>query len=154
MQAGSLWERAKAAAERTPETRNRAIDFYRAVSIGAVVLGHWLLAAPQVLAGGGVRFGDLFHVAPWTIWLTWAFQMMPIFFMVGALDSAAAAAGSQPALGPTWFLLCSGFGLLAPIGIADDSAIGLRLPVGLVILGSALVLHGPRPISAPSRLAR
>ena len=36
----TVWSRAKALAERTPETRNRYVDFLRAASITVVVLGH------------------------------------------------------------------------------------------------------------------
>ena len=42
---------AKALAERTPDTRNRYVDFLRAVSITVVVLGHWLMAAPAMDRG-------------------------------------------------------------------------------------------------------
>jgi hypothetical protein len=36
-------------ARQTPLTRNRYVDLLRAVSIFVVVLGHWLMAAPQVV---------------------------------------------------------------------------------------------------------
>ncbi|MCH7945497.1 MAG: hypothetical protein IIC73_05710, partial [Armatimonadetes bacterium] len=37
----NLWSRAAAAAAKTPDTRNRYVDFLRAVSILAVISGHW-----------------------------------------------------------------------------------------------------------------
>jgi hypothetical protein len=82
------WARALELAERTPEARNRYVDFLRAASITVVVLGHWLMAAPFVEAGA-LRLGDMLHVAPWSQWLTWAFQVMPVFFVVGGYSNAA-----------------------------------------------------------------
>lgn len=41
-----LWGRALGMAEQAPATRNRYVDFLRALSILAVVVGHWLVAPP------------------------------------------------------------------------------------------------------------
>ena len=78
-----LWSRATAVAEKTPEARNRYVDFLRAVSILAVISGHWLVAAPYVGADGQLSLPNLLARQPWTQWLTWAFQVMPVFFFVG-----------------------------------------------------------------------
>ncbi len=78
----SLWSRASAIAARTPPARNRLVDFLRAASILAVISGHWLLAAPYV-SGTELALGNMLERSPWTQWLTWAFQVMPIFFLVG-----------------------------------------------------------------------
>jgi hypothetical protein len=40
----SIWAQASHLASKTPESRNRYVDFLRAVSICAVVFGHWLMA--------------------------------------------------------------------------------------------------------------
>ena len=42
----SIWAQASVLAVKTPESRNRYVDFLRALSICAVVFGHWLMAAP------------------------------------------------------------------------------------------------------------
>jgi peptidoglycan/LPS O-acetylase OafA/YrhL len=83
------WRQAQLRAGQTPPTRNRYVDLLRAASIVVVVLGHWLMAAPT--AESGVRFtlSDMLHVAPWTQWLTWIFQVMPLFFVVGGYANAA-----------------------------------------------------------------
>lgn len=81
------WSRAKALAEGTPETRNRHVDFLRAASITVVVFGHWLVAAPHVSDGGELELGDMLSLAPWTQWLTWALQVMPVFFIVGGFSN-------------------------------------------------------------------
>ena len=82
-----MWTRAVELAERTPETRNRYVDLLRAVSIGAVVVGHWLIAAPW-MDGDHIRLDHMLGLAPWTRWLTWVFQVMPVFFMVGGYSNA------------------------------------------------------------------
>ena len=46
-----LWSRAREVAIQTPESRNRYVDFLRALSILAVISGHWLMAAPLVIDG-------------------------------------------------------------------------------------------------------
>jgi fucose 4-O-acetylase-like acetyltransferase len=79
---------ARRLAERTPADRNRYVDFLRAVSIMAVVVGHWLIAAPVVI-DGEIRGINMLAEAPWTQWLTWVFQVMPIFFVVGGYSNAA-----------------------------------------------------------------
>jgi len=75
--AGALWF-----SDRTPEARNRYVDLLRAMSILAVVVGHWLMASP-FLEGESPRLEHLLHLAPWTQWLTWLLQVMPVFFFVG-----------------------------------------------------------------------
>ncbi len=52
-----------------------------------VVLGHWLMAAP-FLAEGEPRLAHMLDLEPWTHWLTWALQVMPIFFIVGGFSNA------------------------------------------------------------------
>ncbi|HEX2403239.1 MAG TPA: acyltransferase, partial [Acidimicrobiia bacterium] len=75
-------------ARRTPDTRNRYVDFLRAFSILVVVVGHWLMAAPQVV-GDGVAFNHLLSTTSWTHYLTWILQVMPLFFLVGGYANAA-----------------------------------------------------------------
>jgi fucose 4-O-acetylase-like acetyltransferase len=73
--------------EATPSGRDRYVDFLRALAIGAVVLGHWLAASVHVTDGrlDGVT---VLEVADWTHWVTWLFQVMPIFFLVGGYANA------------------------------------------------------------------
>lgn len=85
----SPWRRALTRARQTPSTRNRYADLLRAASIVVVVMGHWLMAAPAPGTGGRFTLSDMLHVAPWTQWLTWIFQVMPLFFIVGGYANAA-----------------------------------------------------------------
>lgn len=72
----------RALAAATPADRNRVVDFLRAAAILTVVLGHWLMAAVMVQDGELVPNAVL-NIAPWSHPLTWVFQVMPLFFIVG-----------------------------------------------------------------------
>ncbi len=78
--------RARRMADTTPPERNRYVDFLRALSIFAVVVGHWLIAAPY-LTGEGLQGVNMLARSPWTQWLTWVFQVMPVFFAVGGYSN-------------------------------------------------------------------
>ncbi len=67
----------------TPATRDRYVDLLRVSSLGAVVLGHWLMAA---VTPDGV--GNLLAVVPALQPLTWLLQVMPVFFFVGGFSHA------------------------------------------------------------------
>ena len=99
-----LWARAADLAAKAPPERNRYVDFLRARSIMAVVTGHWLVAAPY-MQGGAVQGGHLLGILPWTQWLTWGFQVMPVFFLVGGFSNGMSWAASQRKGGnwPEWF---------------------------------------------------
>ncbi|QZD95586.1 acyltransferase family protein [Qipengyuania gelatinilytica] len=90
-----LWNKAKSLAEQAPPERNRYVDFLRALSILAVVVGHWLVAAPYIAADGEVVGGHLLGILPWTQWLTWGFQVMPIFFLVGGYSNGVSWASTR-----------------------------------------------------------
>ena len=79
----AAWSRAAELADRTLPSRNRYVDFLRAMSMLVVTVGHWLAAAPYFDANGALTSSHILTVVPWTAWLTWILQVMPIFFMVG-----------------------------------------------------------------------
>lgn len=81
-----LFEAARWAAERTPESRNRAVDLYRAIAIMFVILGHWLLVA-GFMRDGELDFVILLSEQRWTHYATWLFQVMPVFFFVGGFSN-------------------------------------------------------------------
>lgn len=81
-------------AEQAPPERNRYVDFLRALSILAVVVGHWLVAAPY-MKDGAVEGGHLLGILPWTQWLTWGFQVMPLFFLVGGFSNGMSWAATR-----------------------------------------------------------
>lgn len=83
-----MFQKAREAARLTPASRNRAADFYRTIAICFVVLGHWMLVAPYVPAGE-IELRNILAEQPWTQFLTWLFQVMPVFFFVGGYSNAA-----------------------------------------------------------------
>lgn len=90
----SLWSRAADIAAKTPESRNRLVDFLRAASILAVISGHWLLAAPYLLDDNLV-IGNMLELTTYTKWLTWVYQVMPVFFLVGGYANAVSWRAAQ-----------------------------------------------------------
>ena len=72
----------------TPIGRNRAIDLYRVVAMVMVALGHWLVIAIGTDVDGELFARNALEVAPSLGWLTWGFQVMPLFFAVGGFASA------------------------------------------------------------------
>jgi surface polysaccharide O-acyltransferase-like enzyme len=74
----------------TPVTRDRYVDLLRVVSLGVVVLGHWLMAVVVVGADGQVRTTNLLAVEPALQPVTWLLQVMPVFFLVGGFSHATA----------------------------------------------------------------
>ncbi len=105
-----LWASAQEMAQMAPPERNRWVDFLRALSILAVVFGHWLVAAPYIDASGDVQGGHLLGLEPWSQWLTWGFQVMPIFFLVGGYSNGVSwqaqlrkAEAGQEGLYRDWF---------------------------------------------------
>ncbi|WP_327306353.1 acyltransferase family protein [Streptomyces sp. NBC_01298] len=67
----------------TPATRDRYVDLLRVASLGTVIAGHWLMAA---VSTDGI--GNLLAVVPPLQVLTWALQVMPVFFFVGGFSHA------------------------------------------------------------------
>jgi surface polysaccharide O-acyltransferase-like enzyme len=90
----TTYKDAQRLAEKTPPDRNRYVDFLRAASIVVVVLGHWLMTAPQILTDA-FQVDFLLSAAPWTGHLTWILQVMPIFFLVGGYANAVSWRSSQ-----------------------------------------------------------
>ncbi|KES06332.1 acyltransferase [Streptomyces toyocaensis] len=66
----------------TPLHRDRAVDALRALAVLGVVLGHWLVTA--LVSDGRTLHtaGPLQHM-PWLAPVSWAFQTLAVFFLVG-----------------------------------------------------------------------
>ncbi len=71
----------------TPDTRNRVVDFLRALAILVVAFGHWTAAAVMVRDGELVA-NQILNIASWTHPITWVIQVMPVFFLVGGYANA------------------------------------------------------------------
>ncbi|MER5493709.1 acyltransferase [Streptomyces sp. NPDC002490] len=78
----------------TPPDRDRAVDALRALAMLGVVLGHWLVTA--LVTDSGVLRGDspLAHLPGFTP-VSWAFQTLAVFFLVGGEVGAKSHAAAQ-----------------------------------------------------------
>jgi fucose 4-O-acetylase-like acetyltransferase len=73
-------------AEATPSTRDRYVDFLRAFSILVVVIGHYFIAV-AFHQGGRVYVENAVGRTSLLWLLTWALQVMPLFFFVGGFSN-------------------------------------------------------------------
>ena len=80
----------------TPPHRDRTVDALRALAIGGVILGHWLVTA-LVLSpsrtGGTVRDASPLASLPALTPLSWIFQTLAVFFLVGGYAAARSYTG-------------------------------------------------------------
>ena len=72
-----FWSTAKSLAAKTPDDRNRYVDFLRAISILMVITGHWLVAAPW-LDGDTFVAGDLLELRVKILPLVSVSEIMPL----------------------------------------------------------------------------
>jgi peptidoglycan/LPS O-acetylase OafA/YrhL len=79
---GALREAAARVDAATPEDRDRAVDALRACAVLGVVLGHWLVTA-LVADGGGLHAASPLRDLLWLAPVSWAFQTLAVFFLVG-----------------------------------------------------------------------
>lgn len=63
------------------------MDFYRVSGVVLIVLGHWLAGSVTYHNGHFGRENPLLDL-PWTQWLTWIFQAVPVFFLVAGYAGA------------------------------------------------------------------
>ncbi|WNG85562.1 acyltransferase [Mycobacterium sp. ITM-2016-00317] len=75
--------------------RELALDLYRSAAVMIVVIGHWLLSVMTYRDGEFGRDNPLV-LMPWTQWLTWGFQVVPVFFAVAGYASAVSWARRDP----------------------------------------------------------
>jgi hypothetical protein len=67
----------------TPPGRDRAVDALRTLAILGVVLGHWLVTAVVVGDDGMVRVASPLKHLPQLAPVSWVFQTLAVFFLVG-----------------------------------------------------------------------
>ncbi|WP_432119672.1 acyltransferase family protein [Streptomyces sp. bgisy032] len=77
-----LRRRAARVVAATPDGRDRAVDALRAVAVLGVVLGHWLVTA-LVADSGTLRASSPLQHLPWLAPVSWLFQTLAVFFLVG-----------------------------------------------------------------------
>ena len=78
----------------TPPRRDRAVDALRAFAILGVVLGHWLVTA-LVVDSGSVHDSSPLQYLPAFTPVSWVFQTLAVFFLVGGQVAAAGYARAR-----------------------------------------------------------
>ncbi|MEU6594025.1 acyltransferase [Streptomyces sp. NPDC046881] len=78
----------------TPASRDRAVDALRAMAILGVVLGHWLVTA-LVAQDGGLHTASPLQHMPWLAPVSWLFQTLAVFFLVGGQVAARGLASAR-----------------------------------------------------------
>jgi hypothetical protein len=79
----------------TPASRDRYVDFLRALSIVIVVLWHWVFSITQWSDDGSLVMPNPIGDIP-GMWLaTWLLQIMPVFFFVGGFANLASFEGVE-----------------------------------------------------------
>ncbi|MFI8243004.1 acyltransferase [Streptomyces sp. NPDC085866] len=78
----------------TPASRDRAVDALRAFAILGVVLGHWLVTA-LVAQDGGLHTASPLQHMPWLAPVSWVFQTLAVFFLVGGHVATRSLASAQ-----------------------------------------------------------
>lgn len=86
----------------TPANRDRAVDALRALAILGVVLGHWLVTALVADGdGAGLHTASPLRHMPWLAPISWVFQTLAVFFLVGG-HAATRGYASARARGTTY----------------------------------------------------
>jgi peptidoglycan/LPS O-acetylase OafA/YrhL len=131
-----IWSQASQMAAQTPEERNRYVDFLRSISILVVIIGHWMIATAYVV-DGEMNASHLLAGRPQIHWLTWLFQVMPIFFIVGGYSNAVSLeSAKRKGVGYAGWLSARLNRLVAPL---------LVLVIAWAVIAIAMMLFGARP---------
>jgi hypothetical protein len=119
----------------TPPQRDRAVDALRALAIAGVIGGHWLVTALVTGSSHGASHGGtVLHddsplaSMPWLAPLSWIFQTLAVFFLVGGYSAARGYRG-----GYLNWLRKRMARLARPI--AALAAVWVPVTVGLVLAG-------------------
>src|SRR5690242_257192 len=70
----------------TPPHRDRAVDALRALAIAGVIGGHWLVTA--LVPGSHLTDTSPLASMPWLAPVSWIFQTLAVFFLVGGYSAA------------------------------------------------------------------
>lgn len=129
--------------------RNRAIDAYRALAMLAVAIGHWAAISVALDDDGALRAGNALADAPQLAWITWLFQVMPLFFVVGGFSSAMSldAHARSGGRGADW-VAARLRRMLAPAVVLGATWLGL-LVIGAAAGGGGIVAAGAVAAAIP-----
>ncbi|SDB91447.1 Acyltransferase family protein [Sanguibacter gelidistatuariae] len=68
--------------------RDRFADLLRTLALGAVILGHWTMAAIGRSSAGELTVDNILNIERWMWPITWVLVMIPLFFFVGGFSNA------------------------------------------------------------------
>ena len=131
--------------EPAPPGRDPLVDAVRVVAVLTVAVGHALVAA-VAWRDGGFEAEHVLGASPWTQWLTYGFQVMPLVFVCGGVANAASLAGHErfgPWLGSRVERLAGPtltYASLAAALLVLGAALGLS-PATVEVAGRALTMH-------------
>ncbi len=144
-----IWNQAKTLAQQTPAERNRYVDFLRSVSILVVITGHWLIATAWYV-DGELTQGKLLESHPLTQWLTWIFQVMPIFFIVGGYANAVSLESARrKGVGYSGWLATRLNRLVAPLLVLLFFWAGLAIIMNLAGVSAGVIQFSSRAALIP-----
>lgn len=141
--------------------RNRAVDLYRVAAMALVALGHWMAVAIGVEGDGELMAGNALELAPGLAFLSWFFQVMPLFFVVGGFSSAMSldahtASGGRPQdwvaarlrrmVSPAMVLAATWLGLLGLAYLVDNTLVDTANGGGLTPLAAAGAVGAAIPL--------
>jgi fucose 4-O-acetylase-like acetyltransferase len=143
-------ERLEQLAARTPATRDRYVDFLRALSILVVVVGHWLIGVIY-WRDGVIGSSSAIGRTPWLWIATWLLQVMPIFFFVGGFSNLVSYRSFRARGESTWSWLRGRlYRLLKPslVFVAAWAVVQVILHLADVGAATTPFLRGMRPPGA------
>ena len=145
-----IWSIASDMASKTPAERNRYVDFLRALSIIFVVIGHWLIATAWYV-DGQLTPGHLLKSHPQTQWLTWLFQVMPIFFIVGGYSNAVSLeSAKRKGLGYADWLAARLHRLVTPLLALIDTWAGVAGVMKLMGVTKGVIVYTSQAALIPT----
>lgn len=146
----SIWSQASQLAAQTPAERNRYVDLLRSVSILAVIVGHWLIATVHVV-DGDMDPGHLLSEQPHLQWLTWIFQVMPIFFIVGGYSNAVSLeSAARKGIGYAGWLAARLNRLVAPLLVLLLAWAAIALIMKLLGVGPEVIQYASQAALIPT----
>src|SRR3984893_15403497 len=119
----------------TPPQRARAVDALRALAIAGVIGGHWLVTA---LVTGSSQHGTVLRddsplaSMPWLAPLSWVFQTLAVFLLVGGYSAARGYRGQGKAEYLPW-LRKRMIRLARPV--AALVAVWIPVTIGMILAG-------------------
>lgn len=72
----------------TAPPRDRFADLLRTLALGAVILGHWTMAAIGHNPAGELTVDNILNTERWMWPITWVLVLIPLFFFVGGFSNA------------------------------------------------------------------